>query len=395
VTDALERLRGQLSSLQSLLTLSRLMGDSGDRQRIVELAGTAVPSLSCCELVGVQLTGTGWELVGPAGGPADTMTELAGALERLGAHGGPVRPAAATAAGWTWAYPMRSAAGHAGFLVVAAATEPPAEDRFVLQALAQQTGVALVNVQLRDEERAAAARALQAKSDADKANTAKTRFLSRMSHELRTPLNAIVGFAQLLQLDDLDPEQHDSVDQILQGGRHLLALIDELLDLSRIEAGTLALSKEAVKVAEVLTETVDLIRPLADARQLRLHAPSPQDCDWAVLADPQRVRQILLNLASNAVKYTREDGSIHFACTRVRERVRIAVHDTGAGIPADKLPRLFTPFDRLGAEHTGIQGTGMGLALSKQLAEAMDGTLVADSVEGQGTTFTLELALAE
>jgi signal transduction histidine kinase len=394
VTDALERLRGQLSCLQSLLTLSRLMGDSGDRRRIVELAGTAVPSLSHCELVGVQLSGTGWGLVGPAGGPAGSMTELAGALERLGAHGGAVPPTAATAAGWTWAYPMRSAAGHAGFLVVTAAAEPPAEDRFVLQALAQQTGVALANVRLRDEEHAAASRALQAKRDADRANTAKSQFLSRMSHELRTPLNAIIGFAQLLQLDGLDPGQGDSVDQILQGGRHLLALIDELLDLSRIESGTLALTIEAVKVPEVLTETVDLIRPLAAARQLRLQAPSRQDCDWSVLADPQRLRQILLNLASNAVKYTRQGGSIDLACTLDRDRVRIAVHDTGAGIPADKLPRLFTPFDRLGAEHTDIQGTGMGLALSRQLAEAMGGTLTADSVEGQGATFTLELPLA-
>jgi signal transduction histidine kinase len=289
---------------------------------------------------------------------------------------------------------MRSAAGHAGFLVVAAAAEPPAEDRFVLQALAQQTGVALANVRLRDEEHAAASRALQAKRDADRANTAKSQFLSRMSHELRTPLNAIIGFAQLLQLDGLDPGQGDSVDQILQGGRHLLALIDELLDLSRIESGTLALTMEAVKVPEVLTETVDLIRPLAAARQLRVQAPSRQDCDWSVLADPQRLRQILLNLASNAVKYTRHGGSIDLACTLERDRVRIAVHDTGAGIPADKLPRLFTPFDRLGAEHTDIQGTGMGLALSRQLAEAMGGTLTADSAEGQGATFTLELPLA-
>jgi signal transduction histidine kinase len=388
VTDTVARLRGQLSSLQSLLTLAQLMGDSGDRQRIVQLAGTAVPSLSRCQLVGILLAG-GWGLLGPAGGPAQAMARLSRALQQPGAYGGAV---ALDGAGWAWAYPMRSAAGHLGFLVVAAAAEPSAEERFVLQALAQQAAVALANVQLRAEEHAAATRALRAQREADQANRAKSEFLSRMSHELRTPLNAILGFSQLLQLDDLPDEQHESVEQILRAGRHLLGLIEEVLDLSRVEAGTLTLSLEAAPVAEVLQETVDLIRPLAAARQLQVRALPPQG-DWRVQADRQRLRQVLLNLAANAVKYTHH-GSITLACTTQQNRVRIAVHDTGPGIPAGELPRLFTPFDRLGAERTDTPGAGIGLALSKRLVEAMGGTLVADSALGQGTTVTVELPLA-
>jgi signal transduction histidine kinase len=386
-------LRAQLSSLQSLLTLSKLMGHSGDQQRIVELAGTAVPSLSHCQLVGVWLTRAGWGLVGPAGRDADAMSELAGGLGR---HGGAVAWSA-MASGWVWAYPMRSAAaGHAGLLVVAAAGEPPAAERFVLQALAQQTGVALVTAQLQADERAATMRALLAKRDADRANLAKSEFLAGMSHELRTPLNAILGFGQLLQLDDLTTPQREGVDQILAGGHHLLGLIDEVLDLSRIETGSLSLSSEAVGVYQLIKDTLDLIRPLAAQRDLRIQAPSRQGCAWTVQADRQRLRQILLNLASNAVKYNRHGGSISIACHAAGQgRLRIAVRDTGLGIPADQMSRLFTPFDRLGAEGTNIQGTGMGLALSKRLTEAIGGTLTARSVQERGSTFTVDLALAQ
>jgi PAS domain S-box-containing protein len=233
----------------------------------------------------------------------------------------------------------------------------------------------------------------QAKQEADRANRAKSEFLSKMSHELRTPLNAILGFGQLLQLDDLTPEQSESVDHMLRGGRHLLELINEVLDISRIESGNLSLSPEPVDLLEVIKDTVDLIHPLAAERQLTIQAPSPDDRGWTVQADRQRLKQVLLNLASNAVKYNRHGGTIRVACQATPEgRVAIVVQDTGPGLSADKLARLFNPFDRLGAEETEVQGTGMGLALSKGLMEAMGGDLTAESVQGSGTTFTVELA---
>jgi len=228
------------------------------------------------------------------------------------------------------------------------------------------------------------------------ASRLKDEFLSRISHELRTPLNAILGFGQLLQTDDLTAEQHDSVNQMMRGGRHLLMLINEVLDISRIESDSLALSVEAVNLSEVVTETADLIGPLAAERQISIQPPSREACSWTVHADRQRLEQVLLNLASNAVKYNHHGGSIRLACHATSQgRVGIIVADTGPGIPADKLERLFLPFDRLGAEQTDVQGTGLGLALSKGLVEAMGGSLTAHSVQGQGTTFTLELPVAE
>jgi PAS domain S-box-containing protein len=242
-------------------------------------------------------------------------------------------------------------------------------------------------------ERRAAEHALeQAKQDADRANRAKSEFLSSMSHELRTPLNAILGFGQLLQLDDLSQEQHESVDHMLRGGRHLLELINEVLDISRIESGNLSLSPEPVEVLEVVKDVVDLIRPLAAEREIAVDAPSVAHPSPMVQADRQRLKQVLLNLASNAVKYNRHGGTIRVACqARPGGRVAIVVQDTGPGLSAEKMARLFRPFDRLGAEQSEIQGTGMGLALSKGLMEAMDGALTAESVEGEGTTFTIEL----
>ena len=214
-----------------------------------------------------------------------------------------------------------------------------------------------------------------AKLAAEHANEAKSEYLSRMSHELRTPLNAILGFAQLLDLDDLGSEQRDNLGHIMSGARHLLSLINEVLDIAAIEAGRLSLSLEPVALAEVAAETVSLIRPLADQHHIVLTGPSVS-CATHVLVDRQRLKQVLLNLLSNAVKYNREGGSVHLDCEPVDNgRLRVKVTDTGLGIPPEAVERLFIPFERVASQPSAIEGTGLGLPLSKRLAEAMGGTL--------------------
>jgi signal transduction histidine kinase/CheY-like chemotaxis protein len=235
-----------------------------------------------------------------------------------------------------------------------------------------------------------------ARGTADAANQSKSAFLSRMSHELRTPLNAVLGFAQVLDLQGLDQDQQEAVDQILRGGKHLLGLINEVLDISRIESGDLALSPESVLVSDVVGETVDLIRPLAEQRSIQLETDRHARWDDYVFADRQRLKQILLNLLSNAVKYNRLHGTVTISCERsAATRLRINVADSGPGIRAEQLGRLFVPFERLGAERTEIEGTGIGLALSRRLAEAMGGSVDLESIPGEGSTFWVELPLVE
>lgn len=247
-----------------------------------------------------------------------------------------------------------------------------------------------------DDRRRAEQAQRDAQEAAEAANKSKSQFLSRMSHELRTPLNAVIGFGQILQIDELNDGQREAVDHILKGGRHLLDLINEVLDISRIEAGELNLSSESVFAAELVQDAVDLIRPLADQRGIQLVVDGSRGCDCFVFADRQRAKQVLLNLLSNAVKYNRPRGTIVVSCEQSSDtRVRINVADTGMGIPAEKLGLLFTPFERLGAEQSSEEGTGIGLALSKRLTEVMGGTLEAASTLGQGSTFTVELPRVE
>lgn len=232
--------------------------------------------------------------------------------------------------------------------------------------------------------------------EAERANRAKSDFLSRMSHELRTPLNAILGFGQLLEMDHLSPDHEESVRYIVKAGRHLLALVDEILDISRIETGRLAISPEPVRIADALQEALDLVAPAAATRKVQFHGDPPETCRRHVLADRQRLQQVFLNLLSNAVKYNHEGGVVTLSCEpRPGGLLRINVTDTGPGIPHDKMERLFVPFDRLGAEVTGIEGAGLGLSLSKHLVEAMGGTLGASSQPERGSTFWVELPIAD
>jgi signal transduction histidine kinase/ActR/RegA family two-component response regulator len=236
----------------------------------------------------------------------------------------------------------------------------------------------------------------EAQQAAEAANLSKSEFLSRMSHELRTPLNAVLGFGQLLEMGELRDDQEEAVGQILKGGRHLLDLINEVLDIARIEAGQFSLSPEPVLIEELLREAVDLVRPLAVERHIDLLSGTTGQCHVYAFADRQRIKQILLNLLSNAIKYNRMRGSVRLSCDEARPGVvRINVIDTGPGIPDDRLAGVFTPFDRLGAESTGIEGSGIGLALSRRLAEAMGGRLDVATEVGRGSTFWVELPLVE
>ncbi|MFY9587944.1 MAG: PAS domain S-box protein [Actinomycetota bacterium] len=231
----------------------------------------------------------------------------------------------------------------------------------------------------------------RARQEAETANRAKSAFLSRMSHELRTPLNAILGFGQLLQMDELSSDQGENVHQIVKAGRHLLELINEVLDISRIEEGQLSLSIEAIELRELLAECLDLVRPMANQRQIRLDA-SDIRAEEFLLADRQRLKQVLLNLLTNAIKYNNEGGSVRVVSEATDSSTcRVAVIDTGPGIAGALMDRLFVPFDRLGAEQSAVEGTGIGLALSRRLVEVMGGTIGAESVPAKGSTFWIEL----
>ncbi|MBV9864615.1 MAG: PAS domain S-box protein [Abitibacteriaceae bacterium] len=251
----------------------------------------------------------------------------------------------------------------------------------------------------------------KAKEEADTANQAKSEFLSRMSHELRTPLNAILGFGQILEAQDLTALQQESIAHILKGGRHLLGLINEILDIARVEAGRVDLSIEPVAINEVVREALDLVSPLAAQHNVQLNGANALTYPGYVLADRQRLKQALINLLSNAVKYNRKGGRVTVLCEAIHNApdhnapeqtwdtavglIRLGVQDTGLGIAPDDIQKLFVPFERLKAGTTEIEGTGLGLALSKRLIEAMQGTLTVESRRGQGSTFTIELPLAD
>ena len=285
---------------------------------------------------------------------------------------------------WRGQLKLRNAAGHSEmFTAVLAFDSPSSEGERDEQGElpAGPTRYLLVFKSLAETRR---------RESAERELTARDEFVAHLGHELRTPLNAVLGFAQLLELEELPRDQRDGIERILMAGRHMQALLDDVLDLARVRTGGVDLDVGPVRVLEVVRGVVDLIQPLADKRGIRRYIEPAEDL--VAMLDRRRLWQVLLNLIGNAVKYGREGGSVRVGVTSLGpDRLRIEVADDGIGMEADQLDRLFRPFERLGAERTGVEGTGLGLALSLALAAAMGGTLSATSKLGSGSTFALDL----
>ena len=247
------------------------------------------------------------------------------------------------------------------------------------------------------DRKLAEAEILAARNEAEKANQAKSEFLSRMSHELRTPMNSILGFAQLLQMGELTPRQKAGVGHILNSGKHLLNLINEVLDIARIESGKVPILHEPIKVQDIVVEMMDLVHPASLKQQQTIEFIDSPVNQLFVIADRQRLRQVLLNLTNNAIKYNCPNGKVTIKTamgTNGPEEtpvIKISITDMGLGISDDDLPKLFKPFERIGAEMTETEGTGLGLAVVKKLMDAMDGTVGVKSNLGTGSTFWIEL----
>ncbi|HET9623767.1 MAG TPA: PAS domain S-box protein, partial [Kofleriaceae bacterium] len=266
--------------------------------------------------------------------------------------------------------------------------------RVIEHRTAEAGAVTMISDVTDDVERADELR--RARAEAEAASAAKSEFLSSMSHELRTPLNAILGFAQLLERDrkrPLDDHQRERLGYVQRGGEHLLHLIDDVLDLARIEAGRLAISAEPVNAADVLVEVVHSLEPMAARGQIELAIAPPAGALPSLIADRTRLTQILMNFGSNAIKYGKPHGHVAFVTELGAASLRIEVRDDGIGIPADKRARIFEPFQRAGQESGSIEGTGIGLTISKRLVELMHGTIGFASEVGVGSRFWIELPI--
>jgi len=396
--------------LHALLVLAMLMAESVEEDKIVQLGVNAVSALAPCRAIGVHIVDDGWDLGPPTGLAGDVLGSLSDQLSDLAPHGGRV---VIEGEPWAWALPLTSLGGRVGDLVVVASVEPTDQELFVVRALARKMGVAIAQARLHRREahanrelrvslielEHARAESQEARGAAETASLAKSEFIAAMSHELRTPLNAVVGFAQLLDMSgDRTLADREQIHHILRAGRHLEELTDQVLDIARIEAGHLDLASAPTAWADAADEAVSLVRPLAAERGITVDRRAPSTPDLLVVADKLRLRQVLLNLLSNAVKYNRDRGSVTVEVIESPgaspAMVRTLVHDTGRGIAADHIERLFLPFDRLGAETSGTPGAGLGLALTKGLVESMGGAIGVDTSVGVGSTFWFDLPTA-
>ena len=230
-----------------------------------------------------------------------------------------------------------------------------------------------------------------AKEDAEKANVSKSKFLSRMSHELRTPMNAILGFSQLLEIDGLNEKQNSYNDEILLAGEHLLAMISDVLDLSRIEDGGFFVSISTIPLSKIVEESISLVRHKLGFRNITIHNLIPDNDDTLLLVDKTRIKEVLVNLLTNAVKYNTDNGLISIGYKPIdKNHISIYVSDTGKGLSKEEQAHIFEPFNRLGAEHTDIEGVGIGLTISKKLMEIMSGAIRIESEKGSGSTFYID-----
>ena len=251
-----------------------------------------------------------------------------------------------------------------------------------------------LNFHLEEKVKERTFEAEQARKEAEDANMAKSEFLSRMSHELRTPMNSILGFAQLLEMGELTEKQAKAISQILKSGRHLLDLINEILDISKIDAGKVSLSLEPVQIRPVLKEMLDTVAPLASKNQISIEFMECGEFECFILTDRQRLKQILLNLINNAIKYNHPNGKVWIGCSKItdennQEYISIYVKDNGVGIDTKDFGRIFNPFERLGNHQANIEGTGLGLAVVKKLTEVMNGKVNLESEIGKGSKFSI------